>query len=46
LKIFRGLDTAFSEIYASTEENSLVDQLQDGAVVFGTIGVSRWSPQR
>jgi|GEM_PF-407980 membrane protein len=40
LKIFRGLDTAFSEIYASTEENSLVDQLQDGAVVFGTIGVA------
>ena len=40
LKIFRGLDTAFSEIYASTEENSLVDQLQDGAVVFGTIGIA------
>ncbi|QCW03747.1 YhjD/YihY/BrkB family envelope integrity protein [Natrinema pallidum] len=40
LKIFRGLDTAFSEIYASTEDNSLVDQLRDGAVVFGTIGVA------
>ncbi|WP_226006380.1 YhjD/YihY/BrkB family envelope integrity protein [Natrinema salinisoli] len=40
LKIFRGLDTAFSEIYASTEENSLVDQLRDGIVVFGTIGVA------
>ncbi|MFC6769213.1 YhjD/YihY/BrkB family envelope integrity protein [Natrinema soli] len=40
LKIFRGLDTAFSEIYASTAENSLVDQLRDGAVVFGTIGVA------
>ncbi|QLG47491.1 YhjD/YihY/BrkB family envelope integrity protein [Natrinema halophilum] len=40
LKIFRGLDTAFSEIYTSTEENSLVDQLRDGAVVFGTIGVA------
>jgi membrane protein len=40
LKIFRGLDTAFSEIYASTGENSLVDQLRDGAVVFGSIGVA------
>ncbi|QLK25205.1 YihY family inner membrane protein [Natrinema zhouii] len=40
LKIFRGLDTAFSEIYASTGDNSLVDQLRDGAVVFGTIGVA------
>ncbi|WP_254525487.1 YihY/virulence factor BrkB family protein [Natrinema caseinilyticum] len=40
LKIFRGLDTAFSEIYTSTAENSLVDQLRDGAVVFGTIGVA------
>lgn len=40
LKIFRGLDTAFSEIYTSTEENSLVDQLRDGAVVFGTISVA------
>jgi len=40
LKIFRGLDTAFSEIYASTAENSLVDQLRDGAIVFATIGVA------
>ncbi|OLZ41185.1 hypothetical protein A6E15_09375 [Natrinema saccharevitans] len=40
LKIFRGLDTAFSEIYATTDENSLVDQLQDGAVVFGAVGVA------
>ncbi len=40
LKIFRGLDTAFSEIYATTEENSLTDQLRDGAVVFGAIGVA------
>ncbi|MBZ6493773.1 YhjD/YihY/BrkB family envelope integrity protein [Natrinema longum] len=40
LKIFRGLDTAFSEIYASTEDNSLVDQLRDGIVVFGAIGVA------
>ncbi|WP_254763840.1 YhjD/YihY/BrkB family envelope integrity protein [Natrinema marinum] len=40
LKIFRGLDTAFSEIYATTEKNSLTDQLRDGVVVFGAIGVA------
>ena len=37
LKIFRGLDTAFSEIYGSTAENSFVDQLTDGLVVLATI---------
>jgi membrane protein len=40
LKIFRGLDTAFSEIYATTADNSIVDQFRDGVVVFGTIGVA------
>ena len=33
LKIFRGLDTAFSEIYESTENNTLVDKFRDGLVV-------------
>ena len=33
LKIFRGLDTAFSAIYETEAENSFVDQLLDGAVV-------------
>jgi membrane protein len=33
LKIFRGLDTAFSEIYETTGSNSLVDKFRDGAVV-------------
>ena len=33
LKLFRGLDTAFSEIYEVEAENSIVDQLKDGAVV-------------
>ncbi|WP_348612039.1 YihY/virulence factor BrkB family protein [Halobaculum rarum] len=37
LKIFRGLDTAFSEIYETTAENSLRDQLIDGVVVFGVL---------
>ena len=48
LKIFRGLDTAFSEIYETTGDNSFTDKLRDGAVVFvalvvavvATIGVS------
>jgi membrane protein len=34
LKIFRGLDTAFSEIYETKKENSFVDKLIDGVVVF------------
>ena len=33
LKIFRGLDTAFSEIYETESSNSFVDQLKDGFVV-------------
>lgn len=33
LKIFRGLDTAFSEIYETTAKNSLTDQVIDGVVV-------------
>ncbi|MFC6717289.1 YihY/virulence factor BrkB family protein [Natrialbaceae archaeon GCM10025810] len=37
LKIFRGLDTAFSEIYETTAENSFVDSLRDGLVVFVAI---------
>lgn len=33
LKIFRGLDTAFSEIYETTDESSFLDKLKDGIVV-------------
>ena len=33
LKVFRGLDTAFSEIYGTESTDSFVDQLRDGAVV-------------
>ena len=48
LKIFRSLDTAFSEIYETEGSNSLVDQLKDGVVVLvalvvavvATVGVS------
>lgn len=40
LKIFRGLDTAFSEIYESNEENSFLEQLRDAFIVFGAIGLA------
>lgn len=40
LRIFRGLDQAFSEIYESASANTFVDQLLDGVVVFGTVAVA------
>ncbi|MFC7214182.1 YhjD/YihY/BrkB family envelope integrity protein [Saliphagus sp. GCM10025334] len=40
LKIFRGLDTAFSEIYESAAENSFFEQLRDAFVVFAAIGLA------
>ncbi|WP_372912996.1 YihY/virulence factor BrkB family protein [Salinigranum sp.] len=40
LKIFRGLDTAFSEIYETDEGDSFVDQLVDGSVVLVSLVVS------
>ena len=38
LRIFRGLDQAFSDIYESEDQNSFLDQLSDGVVVFVAIG--------
>ncbi|WP_435360950.1 YihY/virulence factor BrkB family protein [Haloarchaeobius sp. DFWS5] len=40
LKIFRSLDTAFSDIYESEAENTLADQLSDGLVVFVAVGLA------
>lgn len=40
LKIFRGLDTAFSEIYGTTNVGSFVEQLRDALIVFGAIGAA------
>ena len=40
LKIFRGLDKAFSEIYETGEENTLLDQVRDGAIVLLVLGVA------
>ncbi|ARS88336.1 YihY/virulence factor BrkB family protein [Natrarchaeobaculum aegyptiacum] len=38
LKIFRGLDTAFSEIFGPTDDGSFVRDLLDALIVFGAIG--------
>lgn len=40
LKLFRGLDTAFSEIYATTVDASFVDGVADGIVVIVTVPVA------
>ena len=40
LRIFRGLDTAFSDIYESEAANTFVDQLTDGALVLVTFAVA------
>lgn len=37
LRIFRSLDTAFSDIYETQAENTLADQVRDSIVVFGSI---------
>lgn len=40
LRIFRGLDTAFSSIYESEANNSFFDQLTDGLLVLVTFGLA------
>ncbi|WP_439025627.1 YihY/virulence factor BrkB family protein [Haloarchaeobius sp. DT45] len=40
LKIFRSLDTAFSDIYESEAENTFADQLSDGILVFVSVGLA------
>ena len=40
LKVFRGLDTAFSALYGTTRANDIVDQLRDGVVVLGAIALA------
>ncbi|WP_435363236.1 YihY/virulence factor BrkB family protein [Haloarchaeobius sp. DYHT-AS-18] len=40
LKIFRSLDTAFSDIYESEAENTFADQLSDGILVLLSVGVA------
>ena len=40
LRIFRGLDQAFSDIYESEAANTFLDQIRDGVVVFVAIGLA------
>lgn len=40
LRIFRGLDTAFSAIYETESHNTIADQFGDAAVVFLTFGLA------
>jgi membrane protein len=40
LRIFRGLDTAFSDIYESEAANTFADQLSDGVLVLVTFGLA------
>ncbi|WP_435361018.1 YihY/virulence factor BrkB family protein [Haloarchaeobius sp. DFWS5] len=40
LKIFRGLDTAFSEIYETDTQNSLPSQVRDGLIVLVSLVLS------
>jgi membrane protein len=40
LRIFRGLDTAFSDIYETSAQNSFADQLGDGLLMLITVSVA------
>jgi membrane protein len=40
LKVFRGLDLAFSEVYGVVGEETLLDQVRDGLLVLASVGVS------
>ncbi|MDS0299997.1 YihY family inner membrane protein [Halogeometricum sp. S1BR25-6] len=40
LKLFRGLDTAFAEVYGTTDDGGIVKQLRDGLVAFVAIILS------
>lgn len=40
LRIFRGLDTAFSDIYETESQNTITDQFSDAVVVFVTFGLA------
>jgi membrane protein len=40
LRIFRGLDTAFSDIYETGASNTFLDQLRDGLLLLVTVAVA------
>jgi len=39
LKVFRGLDVAFSQLYGTAEEKGLVSQLKNGLIVLASVGL-------
>lgn len=40
LRIFLGLDTAFSDVYDTERKNTILDQISDGIIVLFTFGLS------
>ena len=40
LKVFRGMDVAFSSLYHSPGQNGIVDQVKDGLIVLGGIAIA------
>lgn len=40
LKVFRGMDQAFSDIYATASDPSIVDQIRDAVLVLTAIGLA------
>ena len=40
LRVFRGLDIAFSQVYGTTPGASLVEQIQNALLVFGAVAVA------
>lgn len=40
LRIFSGLDTAFSDIYETEGANTFLDQIGDGVLLLGTVGLA------
>ena len=40
LRIFRGLDTAFSDIYETESENTFLDQISDGLLLLVTVALA------
>lgn len=42
LRVFRGLDLAFSRVYGTSQAAGLLDQLRDAGVVFGAVVLGLW----
>ncbi len=40
LKLFRGLNTAFAEVYTATDDTTFIGQIRNGLIAFGAVAVS------